>query len=144
VLGGPFGTVGGTQISHEPQNLKSGEMKKSLNKSDVFDQEQARLQEIFQKVDPDKANLVDGLIQDAAFLKAENSELRRQLEKTGMVEFHPTNPRLQRTFEAARQYLKNINSYAVIVKTLNGVLMKDVIEGEDEFDKFLRERQSNE
>lgn len=112
-----------------------------MKKNEVLQKERERLQEIFRKVDPDKADLVDGLIQDAAFLKAENAELRQQMEKTGMVEFHPNNPRLQRTVEAAKQYLKNVNSYAVVIKTLNGVLMKDVIEGEDEFDKFLRERQ---
>jgi len=126
---------------HKPKILKFGEVKNITEKCEVFQRERERLQEIFRKVNPDKADLVDGLIQDAAFLKAENAELRRQMEKTGMVEFHPTNPSLQRTIEAAKQYLKNVNSYAVIVKTLNGVLMKDVVEDEDEFDKFLRERQ---
>lgn len=113
------------------------------SKKEILKREETRLREIFQKVDPEKADLVDGLIQDAAFLKAENYELRRRMADTGMVEFHPTNPRLQRTVEAAKQYLKNVNSYSVIVKTLNGVLMKDVIEDDDEFDKFLRERQGD-
>ncbi|MBX4149518.1 hypothetical protein [Paenibacillus lautus] len=112
-------------------------------KSEILKREEAKLREIFSKVDPEKAELVDGLIQDAAFLKAENSELRSRMAETGMVEFHPTNPRLQRPVEAAKQYLKNVNSYSVIVKTLNGVLMKDVIEDDDEFDKFLRERQGD-
>lgn len=117
-------------------------MVKIPEKKDVFNKELEKLREIFKKIDPEKADLVDGLIHDAAFLKSENFELRNRLAETGMVEFHPTNPRLQRTVEAAKQYLKNVNSYAVIVKTLNGVLMKDVIDDEDEFDKFLRERQS--
>lgn len=105
-----------------------------------YDKELARLREIFAKVDPEKASLVDGLITDAAFLKAENFILKQKLAVTGMVEFHPSNPRLQRTAEAAKQYLKNVNAYAVMIKTLNGVLMKDVIEDEDDFDRFLRER----
>jgi len=120
--------------------LKSGEVVKIPDKNQVFDKELARLREIFQKVDREKADMVDGLLQDAAFLKAENYELRTRLSKTGMVEFHPENPRLQRTTEAAKQYLKNVNSYAVVVKTLNGVLMKNALEDDDEFDKFLRER----
>lgn len=115
-------------------------MRKIPDKNQVFQNELARLREIFQKVEPEKAELVDGLIHDAAFLKAENHVLRERMAETGMVEFHPTNPRLQRTVEAAKQYLKNVNSYAIIIKTLNGVLMKDVIEDEDEFDKFMREQ----
>jgi hypothetical protein len=127
---------------HKPKILKFGEVIKIPDKNDVLNKELAKLREIFKKIDPEKADLVDGLIEDAAFLKAENFELRTRMAITGMVEFHPSNPRLQRTVEAAKQYLKNVNSYAVIVKTLNGVLMKDVIEDEDEFDKFLRERQN--
>ncbi|MNC49750.1 hypothetical protein D3C75_989490 [compost metagenome] len=49
-----------------------------------------------------------------------------------MVEFHPTNPRMQRTPEAAKQYLKNVNSYSVIIKTLNGILSKNVLEEDDD------------
>ncbi|WP_208652573.1 hypothetical protein [Paenibacillus lautus] len=123
--------------------MKIGEVVRISAKSEILKREEAKLREIFSKVDPEKAELVDGLIQDAAFLKAENSELRSRMAETGMVEFHPTNPRLQRPVEAAKQYLKNVNSYSVIVKTLNGVLMKDVIEDDDEFDKFLRERQGD-
>lgn len=123
--------------------MKIGEVVRISAKSEILKREEAKLREIFSKVDPEKAELVDGLIQDAAFLNAENSELRSRMAETGMVEFHPTNPRLQRPVEAAKQYLKNVNSYSVIVKTLNGVLMKDVIEDDDEFDKFLRERQGD-
>lgn len=136
-------TAWGSLFSHKPKILNFGEVVKIPEKKDVFNKELTKLREIFRKVDPEKAELVDGLIQDAAFIKSENYELRSRLSETGMVEFHPSNPRLQRTVEAAKQYLKNVNSYAVIVKTLNGVLMKDVIEDEDEFDKFLRERQGD-
>ncbi|WP_274363724.1 hypothetical protein [Paenibacillus thermotolerans] len=111
-----------------------------MEKNEAFQKELAKLREVFAKVEPEKADLVDGLILDAAFLKAENHVLRQAMEKTGMVEIHPTNPRLQRQVEAAKQYLKNVNSYAVVIKTLNGVLMKNVIEDDDEFDKFMRER----
>lgn len=100
-------------------------------KSGVFTQELSRLREIFQRIDPEKADLVDGLLHDAAFLKAENFELRRALTVTGMVKIHPTNPSLQKPVEASKQYLKNVNAYAVIIKTLNGVLNKDMLSDDD-------------
>lgn len=105
----------------------------------MLQQELSRLQEIFQKVDPDVADLMEGMIQNAAFLKAETFELRRQMEEAGgMVDFHPTNPRIQRTSEASKQYLKIMNTYSVVAKTLSSALSKNVIEGDDEFDKFMQ------
>ncbi|QJD87893.1 hypothetical protein [Cohnella herbarum] len=101
-------------------------------KKDEYDKELARLRELFAKADPDKADLVDGLLKDAAFLKSENAELRGVLAKTGTVKVHPTNPMLQKPVEAARQYLKNVNSYSVIIKTLNGILNKNIIDDDDD------------
>lgn len=107
-------------------------------KSDVYQKELAKLTEIFADVEPSKAKLIEGLIEDAAFLKAENLALRDAITLTGMVKIHPQHPEIQKPIETAKQYLKNINSYAVIIKTLNGVLMKNTVEGDDEFDEFMR------
>jgi hypothetical protein len=53
-----------------------------------------------------------------------------------MVKVHPSHPEIQKPIEAARQYLKNVNSYAVVIKTLNGVLNRNMIEEEDELGEF--------
>lgn len=106
-------------------------------KTDVYQGELTKLTEIFQDVDPAKAKLVEGLIEDAAFLKAENYMLRKSISDTGMVKIHPQHPDLQKPIETSKQYLKNVNSYAVIIKTLNGVLNKSLLtEDEDELDEF--------
>lgn len=110
-----------------------------MKKSEVYDAELEKLNELFDNVDPAQKKLVAGLIEDAAFLLAENHVLKEQIAKTGMVKVHPTNPDLQKPVETGKQYLKNINSYAVIIKTLNGVLSKNALEGDDEFDKFLQD-----
>jgi regulator of replication initiation timing len=109
-----------------------------MTKTEVYQQELSKLTEIFAEVEESKRKLVEGLIEDAAFLKAENYILKQNIEKTGMVKIHPDHPDLQKPIETAKQYLKNINSYAVVIKTLNGVLMKNTIEGEDGFDKFIQ------
>lgn len=101
-------------------------------KNDIFQRELGKLQEIFQKIDPEKADLVDGLIHDAAFLKAENFRLRLLIGETGMVKVHPDNPALQKPVEASRQYLKNVNAYSVIIKTLNGILNKNMLDDDDD------------
>ncbi|WP_379136009.1 hypothetical protein [Paenibacillus sp. sgz500958] len=103
-----------------------------MEKSEVYSRELAKLQAIFADVDPSKAQLVEGLLEDAAFLKAENTVLKKALIATGMVKIHPTNPDLQKPVEAARQYLKNVNSYSVIIKTLNSILNKNIIDDDDD------------
>jgi regulator of replication initiation timing len=110
-----------------------------MSKSDAVLQERSKLLEIFAQVEPAKAQLVEGLIEDAAFLRAETQELRDLIGRTGMVRVHPEHPEIQKSTEAAKQYLKNVNSYAVVIKTLNGILQKNVIEEEDAFDAFLEE-----
>jgi len=107
-----------------------------MSRHEVYQKELAKLKDIFKDVEPSKANLVEGLIEDAAFLKAENHALKQVITATGMVKAHPEHPEIQKPVEAAKQYLKNVNSYAVVIKTLNGVLSKNLIEPDDELDEF--------
>jgi regulator of replication initiation timing len=107
-----------------------------MPKSEVYEEELTKLIEIFADVEDSKRKLVEGLLEDAAFLKSENHELKQSLKETGMVSIHPQHKQLQKPIEAARQYLKNVNSYAVIIKTLNGVLNKNILEDDDELSDF--------
>lgn len=107
-----------------------------MDRMAVYQQEVTKLNELFVEVEPARAKLVQGLIEDAAFLYAENVVLRETLSRTGMVKVHPKNPDMQKPVEAAKQYLKNANSYAVVIKTLNGVLSKNVIDPDDGLDEF--------
>lgn len=107
-----------------------------MSKKAVYQEELEKLTEIFQDVEDSKRKLVEGVIEDAAFLKAENFVLRESLEKTGMVKVHPTQSDLQKPLETAKQYLKNINSYSVLIKTLNGVLNKNIVEDEEDMSEF--------
>lgn len=109
-----------------------------MNKNRVYELELEKLESIFAEVEPSRKKLVEGLIEDAAFLKAENYVLKQQITETGMVKVHPLHPDIQKPIVTAQQYLKNINSYAVVIKTLNGVLMKNTVEGDDAFDEFIK------
>ena len=107
-----------------------------MSKGDVYQKERIKLTKIFADVEPAKAQLVEGLIEDAAFLLAENHELRSIIGTTGMVKVHPQHPDIQKSTEAAKQYLKNVNSYSVVIKTLNGVLNKGIVEDEEDLSEF--------
>ena len=105
-------------------------------KQKVYEEELAKLTEIFKDINESKKKLVEGLIQDAAFLYAENYELRASLNITGMIKFHPTNASLQKPLPAAKEYRQNLNSYAVVIRSLDRVLMKDIVEEEDDMDDY--------
>jgi len=107
-----------------------------MTKNQVYEAELIKLNEIFKEVEESKRILVEGLIEDAAFLKAENYALKQILKDTGMVKIHPQYREIQKPIEAARQYLKNVNSYAVVIKALNSVLSKNIIENDDELEEF--------
>jgi regulator of replication initiation timing len=107
-----------------------------MSKSAVYEKELEKLTEIFADVEESKRRLVEGLIEDAAFLRAENYILKKCIAETGMVKIHPQHLDMQKPIETAKQYLKNINSYSVVIKTLNSVLEKNVLEDEDELDEF--------
>lgn len=126
----------GTHFQSTSKNLKSSEELFKMDKQKVYEQELKKLKEIFQEVEEPKRKLVEGLIEDAAFLKAENYELKQILKETGMVKIHPEYPEMQKTTEAARQYLKNVNSYSVVIKTLNSVLSKNLIEEDEDLAEF--------
>ena len=111
-----------------------------MNK-EIYQKEREKLAEIFKDIDPAKAQLAEGLIEEAAFLRAQNATLREGIYETGMVKIHPQHKDIQKPVETARQYLKNVNSYAVLIKTLNGILQKNALEGEDEFEAFMKEHQ---
>lgn len=114
---------------------------KVVTKIEQYEKEFEKLTEIFKDVEPGKQKLVEGLISDASFLYAENWDIRNIIDKSGgMVKVNPKNLSMQKQTEAGKQYLKNINSYSVIIKTLNGILMKNTIEGEDPFDQWIREK----
>lgn len=105
-------------------------------KQKVYEEELAKLTEIFKEINDSKKKLVEGLLKDAAFLYAENYVLKEALTKTGMIKFHPVNAALQKPLPAAKEYRQNLSSYAVIIKTLNGVLMKDIVEEEEDMDEY--------
>lgn len=108
-----------------------------MSKKELPSSELEKLQEIFKKVDPSKQKLVENLIRDAAFLAGQNETLRKLIDKVGMVKVHPDKPELQKSTEAGKQYLKNLQAYSIVIKTLNSVLTKSTIEDDDDFDNFM-------
>lgn len=107
-----------------------------MTKQQVYKAELEKLTELFKDVDESNRKLVDGLIQDAAFLFAENYMLKELLNKTGMIKVHPENPTLQKPLPIAKEYRQNLNSYSVVIKTLNAVLQKKNDDDDEDLEEF--------
>jgi ABC-type Zn uptake system ZnuABC Zn-binding protein ZnuA len=97
--------------------------------------EYERLKSLFSSVDPTKTELVDNLINEAAFMKVQLSNLQEQIKKHGAVQISTKGN--QRQTESAKYYTKLVNSYGTVIKTLNSIMGKNVMDEDDEFDKFM-------
>lgn len=118
---------------------KSEKSKDRVKMSD-YDKEREKLLELFEITDESEKKLVEGLIDEAAFIRSENTKLREIMAETGMVKIHKDNKTLQKPLEVSKQYGRNVNTYATVIKTLNSILHKSAIEEEDGFDKWIQER----
>lgn len=107
----------------------------------VYEDEKNKLTKLFENVEEDKRQLVQGLIEEAAFLYADNHNLKEKINQCGgSVRFNPNNPALQKRTEAAKQFLANVNTYATVISKLNGILQNNIVEDEDVFMKWLKEK----
>jgi hypothetical protein len=111
---------------------------KDTDKSAVYQQEYVKLTEIFKDVEESKRKLVEGLIQETAFLKGELFDMKNILEETGMIRVNPANKAIQKTIPIANEYRRTVNIYALNIKVLSSILMKNTIEADDPFDDWLK------
>ncbi|MDD2260494.1 MAG: hypothetical protein WC925_05000 [Bacilli bacterium] len=98
--------------------------------------EYERLRSLFSSVDPTKAELVDNLLNEAAFMRVQLENLQQQIRKYGAVQI--SSKGTQRQTEAAKYYTKLVNSYGNVIKTLNTIMGKNMIDDNDEFDEFMK------
>ena len=107
-----------------------------MSKIEDVNIELERLRSLFSSVDETKTQLVDNLIEQAAFMKVELDKLQEQIKKHGAVQV--SSKGTQRQTEAAKYYTKLVNSYGTVIKTLNSILGTQVDDGDDAFDEFLK------
>jgi hypothetical protein len=107
-----------------------------MTKNEAFDKELEKLNGIFVDVDESYKKLVEGLIQDAAFLYAENYVLKETLKQTGMIKIHPTNSTLQKPLPIAKEYRQNLNSYSIVIKSLSNILQRKIDDEDDDMNEF--------
>lgn len=105
-----------------------------MEKSEKIQKEFEKLQEVFEKCDEPLKKVINGLLQETAFLSVELQDMREVLENTGMIKIHPTDFTRQKALPIANEYRRTLNIYSLNIKVLASVL-KNVDGAED--DAFL-------
>lgn len=93
---------------------------------------QDQLNNIFEKLSDDQKELNEPLKQKALFLESQLAEL----EKLPFYRVNPDNPVQQKRTEAGRLYKDLLQAYCNVMKMLNSVVYKNVVEDADEFDEW--------
>lgn len=106
-----------------------------MNKTDTK-KEYEHLKSLFKDVDESKLSLVDELLKQTAFLTVELKEMSKTISKEGPLQY--SNKGNVRESQTYKTYLKSLAIYQGIIKTLNSIAGKNVIDEDDEFDEFIK------
>lgn len=97
--------------------------------------EYERLLELFNDVDETKRKLVDELLKKAAFLKTQLDSLEEEIRSHGCMQVVGTKYVLS---PAYKTFLQSLGVYQNLIKNLNTIMGKNVIDEDDEFDEFIK------
>ena len=105
--------------------------------------ELTRLKKVFKDLPEDKRRIVDGLIQEAAFMRATLEETREIIDREGVIElFEQGAQRFLREHPATKVYAALVNRYSAVIKQLIDLLPdnKGADNGADELMEFVKKR----
>jgi len=107
-----------------------------MKETNLVVKEYKRMSSLFKGVDESKVKLVDELLKKAAFLKVELDKLENSISQTYVVQ--TSSKGNQRVNLAYKTYLQSLSTYQSIIKTLNAILGRDIDDGDDLFDDFIK------
>ena len=113
--------------------------KKKVSKDILIKREVARLTNLFKDIERVRRLSTNGLIEEAAFMKATLLELKKEIDKAGPIDERPQGEySILREHPALKSYNTMVQRYAAILKQLTDLLPKEVQkEVDDGFDDFL-------
>ncbi len=104
-------------------------------KSRCVAEEYDRLKCLLNNIDESKVVLCDELLKKASFLKVELNRLESHIIKNGVMETSTRgNTRISNQYKT---YLTSLGVYQSLIRTINNVVGKSLVDEDDEFDEFL-------
>ncbi|MGG3456060.1 hypothetical protein [Paenibacillus rhizolycopersici] len=99
-----------------------------MTKDQRIDKELRRLKKIYKDISKDKIDLIDGIIQRAAYMRITLEDYEADLDENGYVELFSQSDKMEpyeRERPVARLYNTMNNNYQKIMKQLTDLLPKD-------------------
>lgn len=116
--------------------------KKELTKDEKIKKEIRRLKRIYKGLEGKKKQVAEGLINEAAFMKATLEELKILIDEKGPIDEMPQGDySILREHPAVKTYNTMIQRYGTIMKQLTDLLPKEIQqEPDDGFEAFVMSR----
>ncbi|MCC0641618.1 hypothetical protein IC217_15695 [Clostridioides sp. ES-W-0017-02] len=111
-----------------------------LEKEKKIKQEVSRLKKNYKDLEKEKVKILDGLVNEAAFLKISLEETREILTKEGLTEiFKQGKQEFERERLQVKIYLNFMKLYSSVMKQLIDIIPSDIKqEEEDELIEFIK------
>lgn len=102
-----------------------------------IDNEKKRLNNIFKDVDPRKKRSLQGLIDEAAFMKATLYDLKELIDENGVLDEMPQGDySILREHPAFKSYNSMVQRYTTVTEKLFNLFPKEEINAPDQEDGF--------
>ena len=109
------------------------EISEQLEKDKKIKQEVNRLKKLYKEFPREKSKILEGLINEAAFMKLTLESLREDLNKNGLTElFEQGEQAFNRERPEAKQYTTFIQRYSQVMKQLIDLLPSEVKKQEED------------
>ncbi len=117
-----------------------------MEKDERISHEIKALRSLYSKIPKNKKKLADGLIQNAAFMKAELFDLQIYIKENGYTEEYQNGKNQWGTKRSpqAEQYNTMVKNYTAIIGKLNDLIPKDKTSTndiDDGFDDFINDKE---
>lgn len=119
--------------------------KKNIDKDRLIKNEVKRLTELLSSMEKSRRLTTNGLIVEAAYMKATLQEFKNEIDRSGVVDIMPQGEySIVRANPTLKAYNTMVQRYAAILLQLTNLLPKEIKEDDplDEFDRFVQSRDS--
>jgi bifunctional N-acetylglucosamine-1-phosphate-uridyltransferase/glucosamine-1-phosphate-acetyltransferase GlmU-like protein len=103
-----------------------------MENSDIL-KEISRIKSHFTGADPDKLEVLNGMIEQAAYETVFLKQLNEQALESGLVKYHPENTQLQRTLPISGEIAKHT---AALTNILDKLARHLIVAGDDDGDEL--------
>ena len=104
--------------------------------NDEITKEIQRIKSLFPNADENKINALEGLIEQAAYLRIYLQGLNQQALKSGLIEYHPDNAKIQRTLPISNEITRHSATLTSIMDKLMKYLAVDGDDWDDGLDEY--------